>query len=261
MSISVETLALAKKFSKTYTDTAIEALPNGIVYRGAVNYYSDLPNDAEEGDAYTVKYTGASGTTPDGTEYVWGNDSGTLAWIAIGPDLSQYQEKLVSGENIKTINGTSVLGNGDLHIGTNYSFPDAWSSYTSSSTSTRQFCDIVNADSGAVMGMSYLGEVRWNDLPFNGNAEVVVEIMSGTGTSGKVIHLILTSGNVAPYRWEYTYWSNGTYVSGWIPNNDGVMYATVAPQSANTSGDLKFVVLSSEPAQRYSGYIYLITGA
>ena len=40
--------------------------------------------------------------------------------------------------------------------------------------------------------------------------------MNGTGTSNKVIHLILTSGNVAPYRWEYTYWNNGSNISGWI---------------------------------------------
>ena len=232
MSISVETLALAKKFSKTYTDAAIASLPNGIVYRGAVNYYSDLPSNAEEGDAYTVKYTGTSGTTADGTEYVWGNDGGTLAWIAIGPDPSQYRS--------------------------NRAFPSTW---PTTSTTTKGFCDVVHGADTAIAGMSYLGEVTWSDLPFNGNAEVVVEIMAGTGTSNKVIHLILTSGNVAPYRWEYTYWSNGTYTSGWIPNNDGVMYSTTAPASANTSGDLKFVVLSSEPAQRYGGYIYLITGA
>ena len=67
------------------------------------------------------------------------------------------------------------------------------------------------------MGMSYLGEVRWNHLPDSlVNAEVVVEIMSGDGTSGKVIHLVLTSGNRAPYRWEYTYWNNGNSLSGWI---------------------------------------------
>ena len=76
---------------------------------------------------------------------------------------------------------------------------------------------MVNADSNAVMGMSYLGEVRWSDLPSSlVNAEVIVEIMYGTGTSGKVIHLVLTSGNRNPYRWEYTYWNNGSNSSGWI---------------------------------------------
>ncbi|MBR5286216.1 MAG: hypothetical protein IKU30_04895, partial [Clostridia bacterium] len=42
------------------------------------------------------------------------------------------------------------------------------------------------------------------------------EVMDGTGTSGKVIHLVLTSGNVSPYRWEYTYWNDGSNVSGWV---------------------------------------------
>ena len=39
----------------------------------------------------------------------------------------------------------------------------------------------------------------------------------------------------------------------------GVPYTTVAPTEANTSGTLKFVVLSSEPATRYNGYFYIIT--
>ena len=35
---------------------------------------------------------------------------------------------------------------------------------------------------------------------------------------------------------------------------------TTAPTSANTSGEMRFVVLSSEPNARYSGYLYIITG-
>lgn len=40
----------------------------------------------------------------------------------------------------------------------------------------------------------------------------------------------------------------------------GVKYQTTAPTSANTDGDLKFVVLDSDPATKYAGYIYIITG-
>ena len=40
---------------------------------------------------------------------------------------------------------------------------------------------------------------------------------------------------------------------------DSVAYLTEAPTSANTDG-LKFVVLSSDPATKYDGYIYIITG-
>ena len=38
-------------------------------------------------------------------------------------------------------------------------------------------------------------------------------------------------------------------------------YLTTAPSSANTSGTLKVVVLSAEPATRYDGYLYIITGS
>lgn len=41
----------------------------------------------------------------------------------------------------------------------------------------------------------------------------------------------------------------------------GISYLTTAPSSANTDGGLKFVVLSSEPATKYSGYIYFITSS
>lgn len=41
----------------------------------------------------------------------------------------------------------------------------------------------------------------------------------------------------------------------------GVSYLSSAPASANTDGDLKFVVLSSEPATYYNGYYYIILGS
>lgn len=94
-------------------------------------------------------------------------------------------------------------------------------------STTAAFCDSVNSDPEAVAGMAYLGELTCSDLPFNGNADAVVEIIDGTGTSGKVIHIVITSGNIAPYRWEYTYWNNGTDVSGWIA------YATTDTVKAN----------------------------
>lgn len=91
-------------------------------------------------------------------------------------------------------------------------FPAGW---TTTGT-IAQFCAAVNADSTAVEGMAYLGELRCSDLPTGlANVEAVVEVIDGTGTSNKVIHIMITSGNVSPYRWEYTYWNNGTNVSGW----------------------------------------------
>lgn len=68
------------------TDDKATAAAAGLKYKGAVNYYSDLPNDAEIGDAYTVLYAGSSGTVPDGTEYVWGELNGTAQWIDFSKD-------------------------------------------------------------------------------------------------------------------------------------------------------------------------------
>lgn len=68
--MDVVTLALAKKGAKQYTDTVISNLPKGVVYKGSVNYYNDLPNNANLGDCYTVLYTGTSGTIAFGAEYV-----------------------------------------------------------------------------------------------------------------------------------------------------------------------------------------------
>lgn len=79
----------AKAYAKSYTDTAIAALPKGVVYKGAVSYYADLPQSGQEvGDCYTVKYEGTTGTVPNGSEYVWGLYEGTLQWILLGKQVS-----------------------------------------------------------------------------------------------------------------------------------------------------------------------------
>lgn len=130
--------------------------------------------------------------------------------------LNAKQDTLVNQENIKSINGDSILGSGNLEISAHLVFPSTWP--TTSSTTTKQFCDIVAADTTATQGKMYLGEVRWSDLSTVGlvNAEVVVEVMDGTTAQNKVIVLTMTSGNHAPYLWKYTYWNGGSNVSGWI---------------------------------------------
>lgn len=85
----------AEKKAKGYTDTAIAALPKGLVYKGAVDYYSSLPASPSIGDCYTVKYTGSTGTNPDGTEYAWGNYEGTNQWIQVGPSITEFTENEV----------------------------------------------------------------------------------------------------------------------------------------------------------------------
>ena len=83
--MDIVTLSLAKK----YTNNIIDGFGRGILYKGPVNYYTDLPNDASLGDCYSVLYEGTSGDTPSGAEYVWGkiNNQNSATWIQLGKDI------------------------------------------------------------------------------------------------------------------------------------------------------------------------------
>lgn len=60
-------------------------------------------------------------TTPlAGTEVVPIVQSGSTKKVSVSNIVAGKQDTLVSGTNIKTINGSSVLGSGDLVVGSNY---------------------------------------------------------------------------------------------------------------------------------------------
>ena len=71
----------------------INSLSGGVHLKGAVDYYSDLPANPSEGDAYTVRYQGTSGTDPLGIEYAWATYQGTPQWIPIGVDPSVFAKQ------------------------------------------------------------------------------------------------------------------------------------------------------------------------
>ena len=184
------------------------------------------------------------------TDTVWIWDTDTSAWVdsdTKGQVTSvnnqtgavTVQETLVSGTNIKTIDGNSVLGSGNLELSTYLTYPAGW---TTNGT-TKAFCDDIAADASAVVGKAYLGEVTLSDLPASMvNGEIVVEIMDGTTAANKVIVLSLKSGNVAPYAWQYVYWNGGSNTSGWQtwqePLVSGTNIKTINGASVLGSGDI-----------------------
>ena len=162
--------------------------------------------------------------------------------VAFASDVATKQDTLVSGENIKTLNGESVLGSGDLNVPTYHNFDPNW---TTESISTLNFVRQINNDENAVEGNVYLGDVKLSDMPGSlSNGEVTVSIIKGT-VSSKVILLTLTSGNRAPYHWEYTYWKQNTteHNSGWItwqsPLVSGTNIKTINNQSLLGSGNIQ----------------------
>ena len=51
------------------------------------------------------------------SEYVTETELNSKGYLTSHQDISGKQDKLVSGTNIKTVNGTSILGSGDLKVG------------------------------------------------------------------------------------------------------------------------------------------------
>lgn len=87
-------------------ETTVEGLKNGIKYKGAVNYFKDLPSDLtakQAGYCYTVKYKGNSGARLSGKEYVWGTYEGSLTWIELGGLLDDYVKAITYDATTNTL--------------------------------------------------------------------------------------------------------------------------------------------------------------
>ena len=81
---------LGKSWAKSYTDSAVASIPKALTYKGAVDYYDDLPSaNVVEGDTYTVRYEGNSGTKLSGAEYAWSMLNSVYQWVFVGPDISR----------------------------------------------------------------------------------------------------------------------------------------------------------------------------
>ena len=94
--------------------------------------------------------------------------------------------------------------------------------------------------------MGYYGKLRCSDLPASLiQGESVIEIISSGDANGKNIHIVLTSADTAPYRWEYSYVKiNGSYGSpaGWVAYQtqliSGTNIKTIEGQSLLGSGNI-----------------------
>ena len=104
-----------------------------------IRVVSSLPSTGVKGVIYFVKNNSSTDANNVYTEYVW--ISSTSKYEILGqfksePDLSNYQPKLVSGTNIKTVGGQSILGSGNISIVGAVSFSATYTSGTKIGTVT-----------------------------------------------------------------------------------------------------------------------------
>ena len=162
--------------------------------------------------------------------------------------LAGKQDTLVSSSNIKTVNGKSILGSGDLAVSTYQEFDNSW---TTNSTFAAFLTDVYN-DINAVPGMAYLGGLTCSGLPTGlNNVEAVVEIIAGSANDSKVIHVVITSGTTSPYRWEYTYWylNNSFHNSGWISFQQSLPSGTTGYYLQKTADGVQWNSVDALPSQ------------
>ena len=121
-------------------------ITNAYIYKGSVDTYDALPSSADPGFVYNVRSNGANYAWT-GTEWDELGATVNLDAYALKTDLNGKQDTLVSGTNIKTINGTSILGTGDITIsgGTDNAIPLTGSSSLSGNFSPSD-------DGGASLG-------------------------------------------------------------------------------------------------------------
>ena len=101
-------LNIAPLFLPNFTTAERDAYPTGT---NALIIYNTTTDQVEQYDPTTDTW-GAFGNTIN-----WGDIGGTLsAQTDLNSALGSKQATLVSGTNIKTVNGTSVLGSGDLTL-------------------------------------------------------------------------------------------------------------------------------------------------
>ena len=177
-----------------------------------------------------------------------------------GSSGGKVDDVLINGESVledkiadiklKTINGSQITGEGNVAITTYQPFSQSWPT----TESTTAFCQAIKNDPAATVGMAYLGGARFTDLPFYGNGDIEVKIMQGPNASTKAIHLTCTSGDVAPYRWECTYW--GTLFSGW--KTIGSTEVSANPETTGEEADLVALQIGSTK-YKVGGDVELLT--
>lgn len=107
-------------------------------------------------------------------------------------------------------------------------------------------------DAGLAAAISAFQPVQLNFVNWGGEGGAICTFLNDT-MGGIVYGAIDTDGSIG----IVTFTVQSSTVT-WSLVKPGLPYLTTAPTAANTNG-LKIVQLTSEPSQKYSGYLYFIT--
>jgi hypothetical protein len=164
-----------------YITTA--ALSGYLTAATAASTYYPLTNP----NAYISGITGSDVITALGyTPYDAANPAGYIDSSALTPYLTSataaatYQPTLVSATNIKTINGASVLGSGNLTV----SSAAAWGGITGTLSSQTDLQSALNAKQDTLVSGTNIKTVNGNSLVGSGNVTIGPRLLGFSGILG-----------------------------------------------------------------------------
>lgn len=109
---------------------------------------------------------------------------------------------------LKTINGESLQGTGNITTKSYHIFDSNWNT-----NSILSLCQSMVSDNTVEAGLSYYGKFQGSGLPAGiGQAEMTINVIADDQSNGKSLILTVYSANTAPYKWETQYVKiNGNY--------------------------------------------------
>lgn len=111
---------------------------------------------------------------------------------------------------LKTINGESLQGTGNITTKSYHIFNSNWNT-----SSILSLCQSMVSDNTVEAGLSYYGKFQGSGLPAGiGQAEMTINVIADDQSNGKSLILTAYSVDTAPYKWEAQYVKiNGNYPS------------------------------------------------
>ena len=147
-----------------------------------VEVVTTLPTTGTKGIIYLVKSTGTTTDKAIYTEYIWIPSTSKyeiLGEFETAVDLGNYQEKLVSGSNIKTINGTSLLGSGNIN--TTPAIATTTASGLMSGDDKSKLNNIAAGATKVTFTAAYTTGTKIGTININGsNIDIYIPIWNGT---------------------------------------------------------------------------------
>jgi len=176
-------------------DSVVEDIDDPNFYHIGLTYIQST-GELVAGQDYLIALLDAS--SGGGGSAIWGDITGIISnQTDLQDALDAKQDTLVSGTNIKTINGSSILGSGNLTITTSAT----WGSITGTLSAQTDLQSALNAKvpyTGAVANVDLgefelkAGQVEFDQTPTGANG---VGVMRWNDTDGTV-DLLLKGGNV-----------------------------------------------------------------